>query len=880
MKRKTSVLLSSVTSAVAAVLCGGTAAAADDLDTNPSKEDLTRRQSTIEVGAGGVSHDSFKFGEYNGLEKQGPFGIADFNLSGGGAYDSQDLTRWHIQGSDLALSDRRVAADYGLQGLFRLNFNFDEIRHNISDTYSTPYLGAGSNVLTLPSTWLIPLVPRVSATAANARGLSSAVTASSALVNGVLLAPTAAQLATANTIQAADLPAFHRFDLYTTRYKYGTGISLLATPKWEFSINAQRENRTGAKPMGTITATTGGDISTTIPDPIDQHTDQITASLGRRSRSDFVQFLYTGSIFHNDINSVTWTNWAQPTATMAMSSAPSNQMHQLLGTFGHTFSGTTRLVANGSYSRSTQDAAFLTNVSTPLVPLTSLRGVVVDKAFNLKLTSRPTSKLVLDAGYKYDERKNETPVNPYGFYDANTTPAATNINSAFATALGVPPTLLGSNVNINENRPYSRRLNQVDAAADYKITPTEAIKASYQFENLRRWCDGDWFQCADALGTKESTGSLEWRANPWESLNARLSYNYSNRTTDGYTENAFLALVPMANVSPTGALGGASAYSYMLANGWTGYGPVAGYAPTTGNMNLFFPLNNALANATYQNQNRISELIGMLRYYEAPRKRNRARANLDWQPFERLGLQGSVDYRDDNYYDTTYGLYRSRDLAASFDGTLNATENLEFTLFYTYEMQRSRSAGNSYTANSAATSVNGFTAISGGCFATIAQRNANNKIDPCLNWYTEMQDKTHVMGLTADRKNLFREKLDLSGQVIVTRASTDYGVTGGNYVNNPLAVTGAPAGTIAAYFIPTAPLPTVIDNSIQFRLSAKYALNKFSALRLTYLYAQLTANDYAYQGYQLGGLAAILPTGQTAPEYHVHVFGLSYAATF
>ena len=51
-----------------------------------------------------------------------------------------------------------------------------------------------------------------------------------------------------------------------------------------------------------------------------------------------------------------------------------------------------------------------------------------------------------------------------------------------------------------------------------------------------------------------------------------------------------------------------------------------GYGATTGNMNTFFPSNNALANAMYANNNRISELPGMRRYYVADRNRNKIRA--------------------------------------------------------------------------------------------------------------------------------------------------------------------------------------------------------------------------------------------------------------
>ena len=37
-----------------------------------------------------------------------------------------------------------------MQGRFRLTFGYDELRRNRSDSYQTPYNGAGTNVLTLP----------------------------------------------------------------------------------------------------------------------------------------------------------------------------------------------------------------------------------------------------------------------------------------------------------------------------------------------------------------------------------------------------------------------------------------------------------------------------------------------------------------------------------------------------------------------------------------------------------------------------------------------------------------------------------------------------------------------------------------------------------
>src|SRR5450631_3802177 len=247
------------------------AVAADEPSAAALKE-LTQPQNSIEASVGDVTQPSYKFGEYTGLEKKGVFGNGAFDVRGAQSYDSDSATRWRIKGTDLGLDTRNITGEYGLQGLFRVTAGFDEIIHNITDSYSTPYIGGTSGVLTLPATWMVPLVPRVSASAPNARGLSNNVSAASALVTGVLKPPTAAQLATSAAIQGADLPAFGQEDLYTLRKRYSAGLDLMPSPKWEFSVGGQHEDRNGAKPMGSMSATTGGDISTILADPIDQTT--------------------------------------------------------------------------------------------------------------------------------------------------------------------------------------------------------------------------------------------------------------------------------------------------------------------------------------------------------------------------------------------------------------------------------------------------------------------------------------------------------------------------------------------------------------------------------------------------------------------------------
>jgi MtrB/PioB family decaheme-associated outer membrane protein len=861
------------------------------------------RSSSLAVGAGYVSKDSFKAGEYNGLENKGGYVNANLDLHGG-TPDSAE--RWNVTATDLGLETRNIQIDGGTQGGVRINFGYDELLRNRSDTYQTPFLGAGTNNLTLPSTWLAPLVPRLSGTTVNARGLSPTVTNAPGLVTTAGVAtptlPTPAQVATATAIQAADLPAFHNVDLYTKRQKYNGGISFNIDPQWEVKASASHEHKDGMKPMGTVSRATA-EVSTIIPDLIDQDTNQFNASLAYTGDKSFMKLNYYGSLFKNNVSSMSWRDYSVAgggSTQLTISSAPSNEFHKLGLNGGYNFSPTTKLVASGSYARNTQNEQFVTDATDFFVPATSLNGLVVTKTLDLKLTSRPSKDLNLAAGYKYNDRDNRTPVNIYGFTDAQNpivagsfavNPAwATALNAQYGTSISFPAT--AAIFNLNANRPYSKKVNDFNLDADYRVAPGQTVAGGFDWNKTENYCNGTWIACADAANTDEKTLKAEWRANIHEDINARVAYEYSKRTVD-YNENAFLALVPMANVVPTGVAGVTqSAYGYLLATGLTGYGPVAGYnalAPANAVAAYFFgtaggvPLNNVLGNATYANANVISELIGMRRFNMADRNRDKLRSSLNWQANEKLTLQGGLSYNKDDYANSTYGLQNAKDWTLNLEADYAASDTLSFTAFATHEDKKTGNAGNTYTANNNGTgtngSVNGFTTISGGCFATIALRNASNKTDPCNNWTVDTHDKVDTIGLAFQKKGLMGDKLNLAGDLSFSKADSAVGGTGGNYINNPLAVAGAPAGTIAAYYIAAQDLPTVTTKTIDLRLNGLYTIDKQKSVRVGYGYQYMKAVDWAYDGMQFGGLAGGLPTNEQAPNYKVHTIAVAYIYT-
>jgi hypothetical protein len=243
-------------------------------------------------------------------------------------------------------------------------------------------------------------------------------------------------------------------------------------------------------------------------------------------------------------------------------------------------------------------------------------------------------------------------------------------------------------------------------------------------------------------------------------------------------------------------------------------------------------------------------------------------------------------------------LHKAKAWSLNLDGNYAATDDVSFGVFYTLEDQRSQTAGNNIgtnndglqtaagaVGNSGVGQVNG-TGLSGSSscnsYTTVAQRNQNAKIDPCINWTADMHDRTHTLGAAFKVKNLLSGKLDLAGDVTWSKADTDVGfLNGGTYANNPLSISGATSVTIGAFYIPATAMPTVTTDTITLKLGGKYQINKASAFRAGYLYQRMKAVDYIYDALQVGGTpTSILPTNEQAPVYKVQAVSFSYVYTF
>jgi MtrB/PioB family decaheme-associated outer membrane protein len=487
---------------------------------DPAVAELTQPAKTVEAGAIYVDHSSFKFGEYNGLEQKGAHALLGLDVRGGAGYGSlTDATRYRVTGTDLGLRTRRLEAEYGVQGKYRVTFTHDELLRNYSDTYQTPYAGAGTTALTLP--FYPPASTRLSANTTTANG---------ALTNWAnLQAPFAAVVGGVPTGAGPGvlIPANMRnFNVSTLRRKEGLDVGMELSPLWHLSVAATTEHKEGDKLTGV--AFGGPARGALLPEPIDSDTTNLKAVANYVSSTSHLNLVYTGSLYKNNIG--LWTvanpfqgNLLAPAFNDAahLQGAPDNQMHRLSATGGYNFSKTTRLVVGAHHEVMTQDKAFITGFPANWsIPSTSAHAKVEQDTLTATLTSRPVGNVFTVASYKYDNRKNKTPV--------------MDLLVSGGDAASAP--------NLFSTEPLNRRMQQLNLSADWSFARAQNLKATYGWEEIRRTANSEESPIRREK-THENTLGLEYRNNMAENLTGRVGYAYSQRRGSEYEENVLLAPV-------------------------------------------------------------------------------------------------------------------------------------------------------------------------------------------------------------------------------------------------------------------------------------------------------------------------------------------------
>lgn len=473
---------------------------------------LAGANGEIELGLGNVSSDSGEFGNYNnGLNESGAYLIGNVQMSRRG--EGNDTSYLEIEGRNLGLKSRSLKIGGGQQGNFGLKLDYTEIQKFESDSYQTPYLGAGTTRLTQPA--------------------------------GVI--------DSTSTVTMTGLAANMKpFEVGTDRKILGLGLTKILPAGWDLAFNVKRDTKDGTKLRGAVIQTgTGGTRGVVIvPEVVDYSTDMVDAVARYDGGKLQLQFGYYGSFFSNGQRSMTWdnlyqagTNTGNPTGSYAL--APDNQFHQINASGGYVVSPLTRVSGNLSLGRMTQNETFLPYSTGGTLPTTaSLNGKVNTTHASLKLTSRLMPTLNLVAGYKYDDRDNKTPVNQYDYITAD---RDTSIPANYATS------------SLRRwNTPGSSTSHKAYADLEYQLAKATKLKFGYDYHKVSHTYE-------PTTQDVEQTVKAEVKQKFSDTASVGLAYSYSDRNADAYRGDAPLAATYAPGYLATLVVAGQKSYPWLEA---------------------------------------------------------------------------------------------------------------------------------------------------------------------------------------------------------------------------------------------------------------------------------------------------------------------------
>ena len=787
---------------------------------------LTKPTNFVDIGDVNVSNSSAKFGEYNGLNKSGTYPIVNFGVRGGDSYGLGEGTkRWAITGTDLGTTSRELGVRMGNQGTWSLGINYDELRHNISDTYQTPQQGnMGGNNFIIPQGFGI-------VDTKNPSSITNPATAG-------IKAPYGAQALT-----PTQQLYFHTVDVHSDRKNTTLTMGRQFDQQWNMKIEINHLEQSGAKLISsssdfqnksvgqTLGATIGNptkEAMQMLMNPTSYKTDSLNLALnwigdaghftGSYNISQFVD-KYAGVGFSvpmtaQSVNSTAsapltsasfpanGTLLGAPFAVDTLSTAPDNYFQQLNLNGGYNISQATKLVGGVSYGRNTQNAGYINQdqMQAGGLPQSSLDGLVVTKHVDLKLTNQATRDLTLTAGYKFNDRDNQTASNTYKFFD------------------------LGGATETSINTPLSNKKTQLELAGDYRIDQRQKVHLGYEYEQIHRWCNNS-LTAAQIIAASGGPGG----ANGSTTSAAYYALGTSCVQVPNSAENK---LVTNYRLKMSDEVNFNAGYSYS-------------YRKADMNSSFYNPM---------QANNQGYELPGYIAFFDATRNEQLVKAGVNWQASEKFNVNLNGRYINDDYT-ATLGVQSGHAWGANLDGTYSFAEKSSVSAYLSLQ-NRQRNLLNDQWSH--ATTTYGTSIASG----SLTQP-----------WRNRLLEDETTVGLSAKQGELMGGKLDLSADITYSFSKSGYTTTD-NWANAACTATSTSGYACG-------PTPDIKSELVQFKLSGGYRLDKASNIRLGYIYQNLNSTDYYYNAFQMGMTpTSLMPTNEQSPSYTVNIVTASYTINF
>jgi len=427
-------------------------------------------RGTIDFGAAYINNDSYRFGDYRGLEKEGLYAAVDGDVH----FRNLQGNYFDMYVHNLGYQSREIDMRGGNQGFYEVRFGWQEIPRWIGYGTQTPFLGVGSDVLTLPDDWV----------------KANTTSGMTALQSNLVGEP-----------------------LKTKRKIFDAGGTLNFMSNWSFRIDYQRQKKEGLRTLGAGMYFSNASI---LPTPIDFTTDLFDTAITWMNKRAQVELGFISSKFDNGNSSLTWQNpfssSPQHTAFRA-ALEPGNKFHQFNLSGAVAITPRIRLSGQAAMGRMKQNDPFLPYTINPIysdlpLPRESLDGKVDTNTYNVagKFYARISNKFNFTVRGKWDKRDNKTPVDLY-------TPVVTDL-------LLVGPRF---------NRPYSYKRQQYSADLRYRFDRKLSMSGGFRQHNLDRTLQ-------EVKRTKESTVWGQFKITPTFNTEIRIKGELADRDISDYMQ--------------------------------------------------------------------------------------------------------------------------------------------------------------------------------------------------------------------------------------------------------------------------------------------------------------------------------------------------------
>ena len=331
----------------------------------------SRPAVTASFGLGYSDSDGRRFGQYNGINQEGVYGLLDIYAN---RRDDATGTWLRFDGRNLGLDSRQLRFEHNRQGNWGYFLEFNQIPRYEPYLASTAVGGLTSNALSIPA------------------------------------------------VPTTGLP----FELKTRRDQLGFGFDKIFSRDWDLKVRFRNEEKNGTRifargSTGNVAGFAGA--FEFAPEPIDSTTRQLEATLGYTGEKLQLSGGYYGTMFSNHFSGMSLTGGVGALGTFnPIALPPDNSSHQFFASGGYSFTPTTRGTFKVSYANAKQDDSFVTGANVPLAPGigTNLQGKVDTTLYQAGITSRPMPKLTLRADLKQEDRDDKTPVLRYVNLASNT----------------------------------------------------------------------------------------------------------------------------------------------------------------------------------------------------------------------------------------------------------------------------------------------------------------------------------------------------------------------------------------------------------------------------------------------------------------------------